>query len=129
MHRGKKLWPWKDVFFDHLVGAIDLLGREVKDIFILEHLDCGAYKKLHPDKEVQAAYAAADRVSDLRPFHETEAHRFAKDVRRFCRERSEAKGSAAKDGAGGPAAWADIRVHCLLMDLRGDVTEIDEPGV
>jgi hypothetical protein len=28
---------WKDVFFHHLQLAIDVLKRQIKDIFILEH--------------------------------------------------------------------------------------------
>ncbi len=39
---------WKDVFFHHLQVAIDVLGRKIKDIFILEHRDCGAYEHFHP---------------------------------------------------------------------------------
>ena len=39
---------WKDVLFHHLQIAIDVLDRTVKDIFILEHRDCGAYEHYHP---------------------------------------------------------------------------------
>lgn len=39
---------WKDVFFHHLDVAINNLQRNIKDIFILEHRDCGAYEQFHP---------------------------------------------------------------------------------
>jgi hypothetical protein len=60
----KKL-PWKNVFFDHLATAINELKREIKDIILLEHLDCGAYKKLHPDPIVREQYTDENDMSQL----------------------------------------------------------------
>lgn len=109
------LLPWKAVFFDHLATAIDKLHREIKDIIILEHLDCGAYKELHPDDAIRKSYAAQRDVSKLVKFHHFEAKALEKDIVAFCARRAK--------GANG-TAWKDIRVHCLVMDLVGRVTDL-----
>jgi pimeloyl-ACP methyl ester carboxylesterase len=117
----KKAVGWKHVFFDHLEAAIDKLHREIKDIFLLEHLDCGAYKELHPDEEIRCAYKEAEVVADLAHFHWEEAGEFAKEIREFCKKRQAPKGKKKKGDK--PDPWEGIRVHCLLMNLLGDVTE------
>jgi hypothetical protein len=58
--------PWKSVFFHHLIAAIDVLRREIKDIFLLEHMDCGAYKQLHPVKKVREKYNSTEDAAELR---------------------------------------------------------------
>jgi hypothetical protein len=112
--------PWKQVFFDHLTAAIELLKREIKDIFLLEHLDCGAYKELHPDKDVCKAYKAATSMSQLEDFHLVEVSQFAEEVREFCDNRQ--KKFKPKGDAANP--WEGIRVRCFLMDLLGNVKEL-----
>lgn len=106
--------PWKSVFFDHLVTAIDTLHRDIKDIFLLEHLDCGAYKHLHPDADVKKAYTVCPHPADQIKFHRHEAREFAKEVRDFC----EAKRRTAGE------AWDGIRVRGFVMDLIGQVKEL-----
>jgi hypothetical protein len=101
--------PWRDVFFDHLVTAIDGLDRPIQDIFLLEHMDCGAYRELHPDQSVKRRYRDCRTAADWRPFHTTEVHAFAQDVVAFCNGRTRRK------------HWREMRVWSLLMDLRGRV--------
>ncbi|BCA54428.1 hypothetical protein W02_15680 [Nitrospira sp. KM1] len=110
--------PWKTVFFDHLAAAINLLHRDIKDIFLLEHLDCGAYKYLHPDSKVREEYSKARDVSKLEKFHRAEARHFAREVKDFCENQRKNASRASGD------AWKDIRVRCLLMDLTGCVTDL-----
>jgi hypothetical protein len=62
---GKAKLPWKGVFFDHLTAAIDVLHREIKDIFLLEHFDCGAYKYLHPVSQVREEYEECAASGDV----------------------------------------------------------------
>lgn len=112
--RGPAL-PWKAVFFDHLTTAIDKLHRDIKDIFLLEHLDCGAYKELHPDPDVKEAYRQESDVPKLERFHRVEAQRFAREVEAFCRGKQK--------GPNGDA-WKGIRVRCLIMDLLGHVKDM-----
>src|SRR5262245_4480102 len=78
--------PWKTVFFDHLKAAIDVLHRDIKDVFLLEHLDCGAYKYLHPDPKVRKQYSKISDVSKLAKFHRTEARHFAAEIEDFCKQ-------------------------------------------
>lgn len=107
--------PWKAVFFDHLTAAINLLHRDIKDIFLLEHLDCGAYKYLHPDSKVRDEYSAERDVSKLEKYHRTEARHFAREVEAYCKDQHKVVGGDA---------WKDIRVRCLVMDLVGRVTDL-----
>jgi hypothetical protein len=108
--------PWKAVFFDHLVAAIDLLHRPIKDIFLVEHLDCGAYKYLHPDPIVKSEYRQCKKLSKLARFHRREARKFAQEIRCFCEEQ--------QAHAPHPEDWRDIRVRCFLMDLLGKVSRL-----
>lgn len=116
---------WKQVFFDHLVAAINVLHRDIKDIFLLEHLDCGAYKYLHPDDDVQKAYFEARELSELVVHHSHEVLTFADEVRRFCIAQQE---KARNDTMVTVKQWQDIRVRSFLMDLIGNVHEFDDQG-
>jgi carbonic anhydrase len=108
--------PWKNVFFDHLVAAIEDLNRDVSDIFLLEHLDCGAYKKLHPDATIRKKYNEQKDIANLVPYHRHEVREFATEIEAFCQKRQQQSAN--------PSRWQDISVHCLLMNLRGDVQEL-----
>lgn len=110
--------PWKQVFFDHLAAAINLLKRQIKDIFLLEHLDCGAYMQLHPDEKVREKYTNATSA-EMVALHIPEVTKFAKEVEKFCAEQEK-----NYQGDTQPNPWTEIRVHCLLMDLMGNVEEI-----
>ncbi|HMP04519.1 MAG TPA: hypothetical protein PKD86_04690 [Gemmatales bacterium] len=120
--------PWKLVFFDHLNAAINKLKREIKDIFLLEHLDCGAYKKLHPVEKIRKAYDACTHVADQKKFHRREVLEFAREVRDYCRKQQRAAEALAKkagkpEAKFDPDAWKGIRVRSFVMDLLGNVEQ------
>jgi hypothetical protein len=126
---------WKDVFFHHLTVAIDTLGRKVKDVFILEHRDCGAYEHFHPTHN--EPYCDDEDGQNLEKDHHCEqAFLLAAAVREFCDEQSKralAECKAAKCDADRIAAqkksdaWNGIKVKCFLMDLQGYVEHLCEP--
>lgn len=123
---------WKEVFFHHLQIAIDLLGRQIKDIFILEHRDCGAYQHCHlthrePYMEDEAGQALEEQ------HHRDQAFLLAESIRTYCRTQqrdardkeihapTEAQKVLARERF---AAWDGIHIKCFLMDLRGNVTHL-----
>lgn len=118
---------WRSVFFTHLSAAIDVLHRDIQDIFLVEHLDCGAYKYLHPDLSVRKRYYhdSAD-LSILYPYHYEEASLFAKEIEAYCQEQQD---DAKSDPASRVKDWKNIRVRLFLMDLLGNVMEFDDDGV
>ncbi len=59
---------WWGIFTAHLTVAIDLLHRPIKDVFLFDHLDCGAYKELHPDSRIRKQYAEATLLK-MRELH------------------------------------------------------------
>lgn len=74
---------WWNVFITHLSAAINDLGRPIKDVFLVDHLDCGAYKHLHPDEDLAERYrdACLDVMRDL---HLDELRMLAKRLQDFC---------------------------------------------
>lgn len=128
---GARLMPgptplWKPVFFTHLAEAINTLHRDIHDIFLLEHLDCGAYKYLHPDPTVKEDYYQdSTNLSNLHPYHYKEASLFAEEIEHFCEKQREA---AECDPDIRVEDWENIRVRLFLMDLLGKVWEFDDHG-
>jgi hypothetical protein len=126
---------WKDVFFDHLTVAIDTLGRKIKDVFILEHRDCGAYEHFHPTHN--EPYCDDEVGQNLEKEHHCEqAFLLAAAVREFCDGQSKralaecktANCDADRIAAQNKAdAWNGIKVKCFLMDLQGHVEHLCEP--
>lgn len=122
---------WKDVFFHHLDVAINELHRNIKDIFIMEHRDCGAYEKFNKDHPCPYGDDEAEQTLE-EIHHRKRAFALADEIDRFCkRQLKEAEKSLAK-GKGKEKvdpweaerrlrAWEGIDSHCFLMDLRGDV--------
>jgi carbonic anhydrase len=125
---------WKDVFFHHLQIAIDVLHRPIKDIFILEHRDCGAYQHFHPTHH--KPYKEDQTGQDLEEKHHREqAFLLVKAIRDFCLkhqqsaldEEKQAFTEAEKIQARNRlASWQDIRVKCFLMDLQGGIRHLRE---
>jgi carbonic anhydrase len=107
---------WWALFTAHLSTAIDKLGRPIKDVFLLDHLDCGAYKELHPIDKIKREYSKAT-LSHMRELHADELAALAKRVHHFC----ESQYKATKD-----QAWEHIRVSCFIMDLCGQVVQIEK---
>ncbi len=106
---------WWELFTAHLSTAIDKLHRPINDVFLLDHLDCGAYKELHPVKKIREEYpkASLQRMYEL---HAEELVALACRVHEYC----EAQHCSTKD-----EAWEHIRVSCFVVDLRGRVTQLD----
>lgn len=139
--------PWRIVFLDHLVTAVEGLKREIEDIFIVEHLDCGAYKKLHPCKQVQEQYEAASQtnMSWLVKYHAEEAHALAEEILQFCAEQADVQAAEVEqlltdfdaDDADRhqlsldvaeaerlSQQWRKIKVRTFIMDLKGIVSPL-----
>ncbi|QDV90579.1 hypothetical protein RAS2_16590 [Phycisphaerae bacterium RAS2] len=124
---------WSDVFFHHLQVAIDVLGRKIKDIFILEHRDCGAYQHFHPTHN--KPYEEGEEALEEK-HHREQAFLLAEAIRDYCRDQQErARKSLRKAKAEGNSAdqikaenqldaWADIKVRCFLMELDGEVKHL-----
>ena len=90
---------WKQTFFDHLAVAHHL--HHIKDVYIVEHRDCGAYRELLGE--------AGEFDDDEDLADETECHRKYAELLR-----------------GEIETWAKARtiklhVKSFLMDLRGRV--------
>jgi hypothetical protein len=115
---------WKEVFFDHLTTAINSLKREIRDIILLEHLDCGAYKVLHSKADVKEQYDAETDVRKLVHFHSKEAWAFKQLVDQYCLDMV----THAKTPEFARENWKKMRVHCLYMDLVGEVDLLPPPG-
>jgi dihydroorotase-like cyclic amidohydrolase len=67
---------WKAVFFDHLAVAVNILHRDITDVAILEHADCGAYHVFHPETE--------DMKKELK-LHEKMAKGLTLEIEAFCK--------------------------------------------
>jgi carbonic anhydrase len=119
-HAAAKPSEWKHVFFHHLQVAIDVLHRPIKDIWILEHRDCGAFEHFHPTHKTP--YGDDPEEQELEEKHHAEqAFLLARAIREFCQQQQELHGTGKK-----AAAWKGIHVRCFLMDLNGHVTHLKE---
>lgn len=135
---------WRDVFFDHLRIAIEGLRREIKDIFLVEHFDCGAYKKLHPTVRTRIDYErkCATNMEEVYRYHQKEAYGFASDILKYCDERRavhqtsiELVEKKIREGLSEVEmrkaykdlfeletlrdAWVGMRVRSYVLDLKG----------
>ena len=98
---------WKKVFEDHLEAACN--HHHIKDIYIVEHRDCGAYRE----------YIGKD-FDDDQADEETACHReyavcLEKEIKKWVTVAN--KGRADKDKI-------KLRVKSFLMDLRGVVSPL-----
>lgn len=142
--------PWSSVFFEHLAIAIETLGRDIQDIFILEHLDCGAYKYAHPDDGQQGVRQKYRRLSERGetkkqvPFHRTEALAFARQIDKYVAGRLQLRKHSLDEvkqkllaGQGNEQdyqaaltlekqvrGWSKIQVRSFVMDLNGGIEEL-----
>jgi carbonic anhydrase len=92
---------WKRTFFDHLKVAHKL--HHIKDVYIIEHRDCGAYREfLGCDGDFHNGCARAERRC-----HRKYARILAKKIKRW-----------------GEKHDAPLDVHSFLMDLRGRVKKL-----
>ena len=94
---------WRRTFRDHLAAAYEL--HRIKDVYILEHRDCGAYKVFLGDDGT-----FTDEQSELElDVHCRYAEQLAKEIKQWATE------NAAK-----------ISVKAFLMDLRGNVSLLSD---
>jgi carbonic anhydrase len=144
---------WQGVFELHLEKAINVLHRPIKDVFLLDHLDCGAYKYLHPSPQVQADYRDAN-LEQMIALHQVELSKFASEVTEFIahqRQLAEEEFNAAHSACEACNSdeqhkgkkecwdyvsklawekvedWSKIRVSYFVMDLLGNVRQLDVP--
>jgi hypothetical protein len=106
---------WKNTFLDHLDAAYAL--HHIKDVVIIEHRDCGAYEKFLPGTE---GVFCDETLKKETKCH----HKYAYDLK----QEIEKWGLAAtqQERTCNPNAHAvELRVHAFLMDLRGDVIQLD----
>jgi hypothetical protein len=125
---------WKDVFFHHLQLAIDVLKRQIKDILILEHRDCGAYQHYHPNHRKPYDEDLAGQNLEEK-HHREQAFLLAKAIRDFClkqqhaaldQERKATTEAAKTLAKKRLASWEGIQVKGFLMDLQGEVKHLCE---
>ncbi len=85
---------WKQSLHDHIDIAINL--HSIKDVYIVEHEDCGAYKAFLKD----GGFATWE---DELSCHKTFAVALSRDIR----------------------ALYKLNVHCFMIDIRGNVKLLD----
>jgi hypothetical protein len=95
---------WKQTFFDHLEVAYKL--HHIKDVYILEHRDCGAYREF---------LGAAGNFDDADPEVEAACHhkyamQLTGEIESWCQKKN-----------------LHLHVKSFLMDLRGRVSLLHCP--
>lgn len=106
-----KFASWRDMLEDHIRVVLQLTEKKLYDIYIVEHRDCGAYAAFL-DVEFADTALAHEKEKALHQHH-------AGRLRQWILKQFE--GYLAEG-----AATRLPRIHCFLMDLRGDVEKIDE---
>jgi carbonic anhydrase len=89
----EKYAHWDKAIHDHIQLAIDL--HHVKDVYIIEHEDCGAYANLLDQKKVDLSTQAKEHACH----------------KKFAVELANAIHKQYK-----------LHVHCFYIDLRGNVS-------
>lgn len=97
----KKHRHWKKTFFNHLKIAHQL--HHIKDVYIIEHRDCGAYREFLGDKGTFTDSEAGKE----RKCHCKYAKKLARKIKDWAKEND----------------WK-LGVRAFLMDLRGDVSQL-----
>ena len=95
---------WGETFFHHLQIAIAL--HQIKDVYIVEHTNCGAYEEFL--KEGKFENAAAERKA-----HKAFAQELAQRLNKQPYEEYNEKTKKTEP--------YKLNVHCFLLDLRGNV--------
>ncbi len=103
---------WRDVFFQHLDIAVQL--HEIRDVYIMEHRNCGAYAHfLGP--EFDFPDTAEGQLAEENE-HRKHAFVLRDEIIRHCDLR--------RDQGGDRELWS-INIRCFLMDLRGSVRMLE----
>ncbi|SDD54581.1 hypothetical protein SAMN04487996_101283 [Dyadobacter soli] len=95
----KSYKTWNDVWRDHIRLAIIL--HDIKDIYIIEHEDCGAYKTFLTAEALSAGEHSC---------HVKFATALANQIHEF-----------EMDDEGNTVV---LNVHCFLIDLRGNIEHL-----
>jgi hypothetical protein len=98
---------WKATFIDHLQKAYEL--HQIKDVIIIDHRDCGAYKYF------------LEKQGEQGSFNENEARKESRCHLKYAKQLREAIDEWAT-GFG-----VELWVKSFLMDLRGDVELLEGP--
>lgn len=109
---------WLEVFLHHLRTAINDLRREIKDIYILEHRQCGAYKLFHPKKKYY------DDPREEERDHREQANKLKKRIAAVCKSEATAWTEANPGAKPEDNPWKGITTRGFLMDLRGQVKHL-----
>jgi carbonic anhydrase len=99
---------WREVFFQHLDIAVQLHG--IRDVYIIEHRNCGAYSHFLGPEFVYDDSPTGMRLEEDE--HRKHAFALRDAIHEHCARR--------RDEGGDHSLW-DIRVRAFLMDLRGSV--------
>ncbi len=102
--RYKDFRSWEETFFHHLQIAIAL--HQIKDIYIVEHTNCGAYEQFLKDGKF-------DSVAEERKVHKAFAQELARKLNGEPHEEYNEKKNKTEP--------YKLNVHCFLLDLRGNV--------
>ncbi len=96
---------WKKSLDDHLQLAISL--HKIKDVYIVEHQDCGAYANLLDPAKVDLSTKAKEKEC-----HTLFASSLATEIH---------KKVWTEKGKDGRNESYQLGVHCFFIDLRGNV--------
>lgn len=110
----EEYYGWKSGLLNHLDLAIML--HDVKDIYILEHRHCGAYKAFL--KDGKGNYEEHGYALEFE-HHQKYALMLTKMLGEYILQRKNEL--SAKNDTLAPKYQDEIRIHSFLMDLRGDV--------
>lgn len=97
---------WKQTFFEHLEVALKL--HHVKDVYIIEHRDCGAYREF---LGAEGDFDDEDADREL-ACHRKYAELLRTEIEHWAKERQ-----------------AKLHVRSFLMDLRGRVAHLGATGL
>ena len=109
-----KYYGWKNGLFNHIDIAVDL--HDIRDIYIMEHQHCGAYKAFL--KDGRGDYDVHGSAKELKD-HSQYSLRLSELLQAYFPKRkseliADENNLADKFGK-------EINIHCFMMDLRGDV--------
>jgi hypothetical protein len=102
---GSDYSQWRICFFDHLRSAVDL--HDIKDVYILEHRNCGAYHKVFKVCK-DFDHSEAEQV-DENNCHFKYASMLERDIKEWSQKNN-----------------VPLGIYKFIMDLRGRVTQLVE---
>ena len=108
---------WLKTLFDHLDIAYTL--HTVRDVYIIEHRNCGAYKEY---KQLVYDDSKTDQAKEWKD-HYTYSQKLKQLIEKEAKTLVETKGENGKTVK--TPRWANLRVQCFMMDLRGGIKMLD----